>query len=44
VVLAAFAVLAFPLLARGRRIRRTQGLIMLAAYFAYILWTYRSGA
>ncbi|MHC4342111.1 MAG: calcium/sodium antiporter [Planctomycetota bacterium] len=33
VVLAVFAILAFPLLAKGRRIRRTQGLIMLAAYF-----------
>ena len=44
VVLAVFAVLAFPLLARGRRIRRIQGLIMLAAYFAYILWTYGSRA
>ncbi|MHC4932625.1 MAG: calcium/sodium antiporter [Planctomycetota bacterium] len=44
VVLAVFAVLAFPLLAKGRRIRRIQGFIMLGSYFAYILWTYGSGA
>ncbi|MHC4940375.1 MAG: calcium/sodium antiporter, partial [Planctomycetota bacterium] len=37
-VLACFSVAAFPLLSRSRRIGRTQGLLMLVAYFAYIGW------
>jgi len=39
-VLAVFSVLAFPLLAGARRIRRTQGLVMLASYCGYIVWTW----
>ena len=41
VVLAAFSVLAFPLLSRARRIGRLQGLIMIASYFAYMGWLWR---
>ena len=37
-VVAAFAVLAFPLLVRERRIGRRQGFLLLFAYAGYITW------
>ncbi|MHC4955133.1 MAG: calcium/sodium antiporter [Planctomycetota bacterium] len=40
-VLAVFAVLAFPLFSRKRRIGRIQGLIMVTAYFVYIGYVWR---
>ena len=39
-VLAGFAVLAFPLMAVGRRISRVQGLVLLSAYTGYMAWTW----
>jgi cation:H+ antiporter len=42
VVLTVFAVLAFPLLSRTRRIGRLQGALMLAAYAGYIGYSYLS--
>jgi cation:H+ antiporter len=42
VVLAAFSVLAFPLLSRSRRIGRVQGLLMMASYAAYMAWLWKA--
>jgi len=39
-VLAVFSVLAFPLFSRARRIGRSQGVLMLAAYGGYIVYSY----
>lgn len=39
-VLIVFSVIAFPLLARERRIRRAQGVLMLGGYCTYIIWTW----
>ena len=38
-VVAVFAVLAFPMLVRERRIGRRQGVVLILAYAAYITWT-----
>jgi len=42
-VLAVFAVLAFPILSRTRRIGRLQGAVMLTAYVSYIGYSYYLG-
>ncbi len=39
-IVAVFAVLAFPLLHRARRIGRAQGGVLLAGYLAYVAWTW----
>ena len=42
-ILAGFAILAFPLMSRARRIHKTQGLVLLSAYVAYMVWTWGAG-